>query len=265
MLRELCSHVDRRVLMDADVSADAAVEAGLKCIAPRLPVLHVQLQQAALKRVFVLCFTGPKGATGYARWKAKLDLWLERALWVDDEWVAMRKAKRDKAFLELCTLRLVHACRVESGRKERPEDAEERVAKEVVLFDRACAKDKLRACMASWMLYRRESEEEAEEGTEENGSVASLGKAIDRYAQDVSRRARCDEGKRPSPKTPKPPRPPLTETERTRLRQRLRAAIYDRRRVLISCATPGEAKRAAEMCDAIGVRALTPYRSRGSR
>eukprot|EP00966_Prymnesium_polylepis_P292194 6747655-Prymnesium_polylepis.1 len=90
--------------MDADVSADGAVETGLRIIAPMFDVLHVQLQRAALKRVLSLSFTGPKGSTSKADWEARLTLWLQRVRWVRDEWVGAQRAEMHVASVVLWLL-----------------------------------------------------------------------------------------------------------------------------------------------------------------
>eukprot|EP00966_Prymnesium_polylepis_P010771 248190-Prymnesium_polylepis.1 len=82
--------------MDADVSADGAVEAGLRIITGRLCstcCMDVQLQQVALQRVMSLSFIGPKGSTGKANWDARLKLWLLRVRWVREEWARAQRAK----------------------------------------------------------------------------------------------------------------------------------------------------------------------------
>ena len=78
-LKTLCDITRFRVAMDADVSADGAVESLLRVIAESYDVLHVQLMQAALKRTMAIAFTGPKGSTGKAVHERWLKLYLLRA------------------------------------------------------------------------------------------------------------------------------------------------------------------------------------------
>ena len=57
-LYTLCAQAKYRVFMDADVSADGAVESLLRIIVPQFDLVHVQLTQAALSRTMSIAFSG---------------------------------------------------------------------------------------------------------------------------------------------------------------------------------------------------------------
>ena len=205
-LRTLCTRAKYRVLMDADVSADGAVETGLCIIAPMFDVLHVQLQRAALKRVLSLSFTGPKGSTGKADWEARLTLWLQRVRWVRDEWVGAQRAKMHVASVVLWLLERQWAREDGANGAPSAEVESERQRQRAQLRRRASTVDVARAYAVRWLLKLRERQ-------------AATG--------DTS---------------------PLLAL----LRDRGKAARFDRQRVLVCCATPQEEREVAKMCDKLG-------------
>ena len=219
-LAVLCSNARYRVAMDADVSADGAVEAGLRLIAPRFDVLQVQLQQATLKRVMSLSFTEPKGSPGRAIFMSRLKLWLLRVRWVSERWVSKQMAKKHAASIVLWLLKQ------QWGREDAANGApsdnvkSNRERQQRCLRKQARAKDILRAWAIMRQLRMLESEWGAED--EANGEPST---------EVQSER----------------------ESLRLRLMQRGKTAYFDRQRVLVCCATPSEARNVARMCDTLGV------------
>ena len=136
------------VCIDADVSADGAVEEGLRLIAPSADVLHVQLQQPALRRTMSLAF-GPRTGGPFME---RLELWLLRVRCVSDEWVTKRQKRMERASLELW--RLERSWRRE--RAESPETLEERDRSRRRLWKLKGFADTRRACMLSWLSLVRE-------------------------------------------------------------------------------------------------------------
>ena len=218
--RTLCTHAKHRVLMDADVSADGAVEAGLRIIAPMFDVLHVQLQRAALKRVMSLSYSGPKGSAGKANWEARLKLWLLRVRWVRSEWAQAQRAKMHAASAVLWLLEQRWARMDDENGKPSADLQSERERARVRLRKRAGSADVGRAHAIRWLLLHRERQWQRED---EVGGAADGG------------------------------RKSVRDAERARLRELGLAARFDRQRVLVCCATPDEAKPVAKMCDALGV------------
>jgi hypothetical protein len=224
-LRTLFANAEYRVLMDADVSADGAVHAGLRIIAPTFNVLHVQLQQAALKRVMSLSFVGPKGSTGKSDWMDRLTLWLRRVRRVRDEWISKQRAKKHAAKSELWLLERKWD---KHDKKEGDPDADVKRERE-------------------WQRQRLDKmARPADLGRVYGYKLLQLLRERQWRREDTEPRvAQCPEDVKRE-----------REWQRQRLRQRECAARFDRQRALICCATRTEATKVAEMCRALGV----PYR-----
>ena len=219
-MRMLCEQAAYRVFMDADVSADGAVEAGIRLVAPRFDVLHVQLQQAALRRIMSLSFTGPKGSTGKVNFDARMKLWLLRVRTVSDDWVRRQAAVRIAATFQLHLLESYWGKQDKANGLPSAETEGDRNFQRSRLQKRERLADVERAFALKWLVQFRERKWAQEDG----------------------------EGGEPDPEA-------QTEREnaRERFRQRGLTARSGRQRVLITCATPQEARAAAALCDALGV------------
>ena len=223
-LRQLCRTVSFRVCMDADVSADGAVETALRIIARDFDVLHVQLQEPALKRRLCISFSG-EGSNGNEggtqKFQSRLKLWLLRVRWMGDGWCKKQKAKMQVASVVLWLLEKQWAKQdSERGGPPAAQVSNDREAQRKLLRKRSSAEDIVRMCALTWLLRVRERQ-----WLREN--------EIDGQNDDVDAHR---------------------EVLRTRLCQRIRAARYDRQRVLVCCGTPIEASSVADMCEAMGVR-----------